>query len=216
MGIIPGIVNGLIYATVITALLLALPISDRLSAKIKASRLAGTLIMPSEWVESKLSPVFDAAIKKTMNKLTVEPGSEESESLTFRVTNARVRDDLESRMLDMINEERRQNNLPPLVADPELTTVARAHARDMFSKSYFSHINPDGKGPFDRMREANVHFTFAGENLALAQTLEIAHNGLMNSPGHRANILNKNYHRVGIGILDGGAYGLMIAQEFRV
>jgi uncharacterized protein YkwD len=65
------------------------------------------------------------------------------------------------------------------------------------------------------MRTANIHFETAGENLALAQTVEIAHVNLMNSPGHRANILNPSFGRVGIGILDGGFYGLMISQEFR-
>jgi uncharacterized protein YkwD len=65
------------------------------------------------------------------------------------------------------------------------------------------------------MRDADIHFLTAGENLALAKTLNIAHTGLMNSSGHRANILNKSFGRVGIGIIDGGLYGLMISQEFR-
>ena len=85
----------------------------------------------------------------------------------------------------------------------------------MFARGYFAHMTPEGKDPFARMKEAGITFTNAGENLALAQTLAIAHNGLMNSPGHRANILRPQFGRVGIGILDGGVYGLMISQEFR-
>ena len=65
------------------------------------------------------------------------------------------------------------------------------------------------------MRDAHIRFTLAGENLALAQTLPIAHEGLMNSQGHRENILRTGFGRVGIGILDGGFHGLMISQEFR-
>jgi uncharacterized protein YkwD len=65
------------------------------------------------------------------------------------------------------------------------------------------------------MKEAKIKFKSAGENLALAQTLQIAHTNLMNSPGHRANIMNPAFGRVGIGIQDGGFYGLMISQEFR-
>jgi uncharacterized protein YkwD len=65
------------------------------------------------------------------------------------------------------------------------------------------------------MRAANVEFLTAGENLALAHSLSIAHNGLMNSPGHRANILNPSFGRLGIGILDGGFHGLIVSQEFR-
>jgi uncharacterized protein YkwD len=85
----------------------------------------------------------------------------------------------------------------------------------MFARGYFSHITPEGLSPFDRMKKLKVRFLAAGENLALGQTLNICHRGLMNSPGHRANILNRAFGRVGIGILDGGFYGLMITQNFR-
>jgi uncharacterized protein YkwD len=85
----------------------------------------------------------------------------------------------------------------------------------MFAKGYFSHVNLEGESPSDRITKAKVRFLTAGENLAYAHTLTIAHNGLMNSPGHRANILHKDYGRVGIGILDGGIYGLMVTQNFR-
>ena len=118
-------------------------------------------------------------------------------------------------MLQMINEERQKHGLKLLQADPEMLQVARAHSQDMFAKGYFAHDDLDGKDPFDRMRAANIRFATAGENLALAQTVGIAHVNLMNSPGHRANILNPSFGRVGIGILDGGFYGLMISQEFR-
>ena len=64
------------------------------------------------------------------------------------------------------------------------------------------------------MRDARDQLSAAGENLALAPTTEFAHEGLMNSPGHRANILNGQFRRVGIGVLDGGIYGKMFVQEF--
>ena len=85
----------------------------------------------------------------------------------------------------------------------------------MFARGYFAHDTPEGRSPFDRMREANVRFTTAGENLALAPTIPVAHTGLMNSPGHRANILRREFGRVGIGVMDGGMRGLMVSQEFR-
>jgi uncharacterized protein YkwD len=65
------------------------------------------------------------------------------------------------------------------------------------------------------MKAHNINYIAAGENLALAQTVEIAHMGLMNSPGHRANILNPKFGRIGIGIMDGGIYGIMVTQNFR-
>src|SRR5258705_2468365 len=103
----------------------------------------------------------------------------------------------------------------PLTADPELTQVARRHSADMFARAYFAHDTPEGRDPFDRMREAGVRFSTAGENLALAPTVQIAHTGLMNSPGHRANILQKDFGRVALGIMDGGIRGIMVSQEFR-
>jgi len=215
MGTVPGAVNGLIWATIIAALLLAIPFSDKISSKTRDSVLANKMAEQVEWLDSKLSPVFDEAINKTINKLTVDPKSEKSVSLPFKDNNPEIREDLEAKMLVLVNEERAKAGLNPLKADPEMQQVARAHSRDMFARGYFSHITPDGKSPFDRMRAAKVRFLAAGENLALGQTLSICHRGLMNSPGHRANILHKSFGRVGIGVLDGGIYGLMITQNFR-
>lgn len=215
LGILPGMVNGIINATIVAALLLALPLSEGLSEKTRESRFASRLSVPAEWLESKISPVFDEAVRKSMNKMTVEPGSEKSVKLPFTVNDPQIRADLEARMLEMLNEERVKQGLDPLQSDPEMAVVARNHSRDMFARGYFSHVTPNGKDPFDRMKEGGVKYSTAGENLALGQTLSIAHNGLMNSPGHRANILRPQFGRVGIGVLDGGMHGLMITQKFR-
>ena len=215
LGMAPGFVNGLINAVIFTALLFALPLWDGLASETKQSNLANRLSGPAEWIETQLSPVFDEAVKRTMNKMTVEPGSKESAKLPFTVGDPTIRPDLEAEMLSLVNQERVKDGLQPVKADPEMTTVARMHSRDMFAKGYFAHLNLEGKTPFDRIQDAGVQYKAAGENLALAPTLAIAHNGLMNSPGHRANILRKDFGRLGIGILDGGRYGLMITQNFR-
>ncbi len=215
LGVIPGAVMGYLYAVILSALFLALPIKDGITDEIRSSRLGVQLAMQSEWANRKLAPVFDEAIRQTINSLTVKPGSDEKINLTFKVNNATPRPAYEAEMLRMLNEERKKNGLKPLQADGEMLQVARAHSMDMFVNGYFAHDNLQGKDPFDRMRAANISFAAAGENLALAQTVEIAHVNLMNSPGHRANILNPSFGRVGIGILDGGFYGLMISQEFR-
>lgn len=65
------------------------------------------------------------------------------------------------------------------------------------------------------MRRGKLRFAAAGENLALGRTLPMAHKGLMDSPGHRANMLRPAFGRVGIGIADRGRYGLMVTQNFR-
>jgi len=214
-GMIPGFINGLIYATIIAALLLAFPISNEFSDTARNSIIANKFGMQVEWINEKISPVFDKAVDQSMHKLTVEPESDEIVTLPFKTASFKERPDLEAKMLDLVNQERRKVGLQPLQADPELRKVALAHSADMFRRGYFAHLTPEGKDPFDRMRDAHVRFTLAGENLALAQTLPIAHEGLMNSPGHRENILRTGFGRVGIGILDGGLYGIMISQEFR-
>jgi uncharacterized protein YkwD len=215
LGIIPGFITGLIWATIISALLLALPLWNNITNQTRDSKIANRLSVGVEWVNEKFSPVFDKAVQQTINNLTIHPASNESVRLPFKDANPEVRADLEAEMLQLVNQERVQRGLSPLKADPEMTAVARAHSRDMFARGYFAHFTPEGKSPFDRMDSAHVQYTTAGENLALAHSLSIAHNGLMNSPGHRANILNPAFGRVGIGILDGGFYGLMVSQEFR-
>lgn len=216
LGIIPGLINGWLYAIFLSALLLSLPVSQHVNKEARNSAIGGRLAMQAEWANNKLSPVFDDAIRQTINSLTVEsPGSKETVKLSFTYNKSVPRPDLEAKMLELVNKERIKNGLKPLQADPELTEVARAQSRDMFVRGYFAHVNPEGKDPFDRMRTAHVEFRSAGENLALAQTMEIAHRNLMNSPGHRANILQPAFGRLGIGIMDGGYYGLMVSQEFR-
>ncbi|HEY6503624.1 MAG TPA: CvpA family protein [Chitinophagaceae bacterium] len=215
LGMIPGMINGMIYATVITALFMAMPVKNNITREARSSRIAITLSAKAEWANKKLAPVFDEAVRKTMKSLAVEPVSHEKISLHFTYEDPVIRPGLEAKMLELINNERAKEGLKPLKADREQTLVGRAHSKDMFVRGYFAHVNPDGKDPFDRMKEADVKFRTAGENLALAQTLEIAHKNLMNSPGHRANIMNPAFGRVGIGIQDGGFYGLMISQEFR-
>lgn len=213
LGILPGTVNGMIYAVIISALLLVLPLSDGLSASARDSRVATEFGNQVAWLDEKLSPVFDEAVRKSMTKMTIE--SNETVQLNFTVSNPKPRPDLESRMLELVNEERAKEGLPALEADTALTRVARAHSTDMFAKGYFAHVTPDGVTPADRVRAAGIRFLITGENLALGPTLKICHTGLMNSPGHRANILHKSYGRVGIGVMDGGLRGLMISQEFK-
>lgn len=215
LGVLPGFVDGLLYAVVLAVLLLSLPLWDALAAQTRESPLAARLAEPAEWLESRLTPVFQDAVSKTMNRMVVQPGSRESVPLAYTVKGPKERPDLEAAMLQLVNQERTAQGLPPVRADLELAEVARAHSRDMFARGYFSHVTPEGKDPFDRIRQARIGFRAAGENLALAPTLALAHQGLMKSPGHRANILRPAFGRVGIGIVDGGRHGQMVTQDFR-
>jgi uncharacterized protein YkwD len=215
-GVLPGLANGLIIAAIVSALLLSLSFSDGFQENLRESQTANRLAEYTDVLETTLTPIFAEPVRQTLNRrTTIEPGSTESVELPFKVENFRPRPDLEAEMLELVNNERAAHGLKPLAPDPEMTEVARKHSADMFRRGYFSHNTPEGKTPFDRMRDDNVRFLTAGENLALAPTLQIAHNGLMNSPGHRANVLRPQFGRLGIGVLDGGRRGLMITQNFR-
>lgn len=214
-GTLPGLANGLIAAAIISALLLSIPLNEGLRERARNSPLANRLGGYTESLEASLRPVFEGAISETLNLLTIKPESTERLSLPFTVAQSNAKPQLEARMLELVNAERVANGLHPLAADPELTAVARRHSADMFRRGYFAHVTPENRTPFDRIREANVGFLTAGENLALAPSVQIAHTGLMKSPGHRANILRWSFGRVGIGIMDGGIHGLMVTQNFR-
>ncbi len=120
----------------------------------------------------------------------------------------------EQQMLDLVNRERTSRGLPPLQADPELTRLARLKSQDMINLNYFAHQSPTYGSPFEMMRAAGVTYRTAGENLAGASGVERAHTALMNSSGHRANILNPGFTHIGIGIITGGSYGMMFTQLF--
>ena len=215
LGLVPGFAGGVVFAAILAPLILASPLPDGLREHSRESRVANRLATVTEGLEARLRPIFDEAIRQTLTVRTIRPDSGETVELPFKVTNSKPRPDLEAEMLVLVNRERVAAGLKPLAADPELLPVARAHSVDMFERGYFSHYTPEGRSPFDRIGAAGISFSIAGENLALAPTLQMAHTGLMNSPGHRANILRPEFGRVGIGIMDGGVRGLMVTQNFR-
>ena len=121
---------------------------------------------------------------------------------------------VEARMLALVNQERVANGLAPFTMDPGLSNVARSHSSDMVARGYFAHTSPDGLSPFDRMSRAGISFRSAAENIAWAGNVEVAHTSLMNSPGHRANILNPGLRRIGIGIVQKDGLHIMVTQLF--
>jgi uncharacterized YkwD family protein len=120
----------------------------------------------------------------------------------------------EQQMLNLINGVRAQNGLQPLKADAQLTKTARLKSQDMINLNYFSHQSPTYGSPFDMMNKFGISYKTAGENIAGNGSVEGAFQAWMNSPGHRANILNGQYNYTGIGIVSGGQYGMMFTQQF--
>jgi len=120
----------------------------------------------------------------------------------------------DQKMLNLVNAAREANGVAPLQVNLKLTGVARLKVQDMIKNNYFSHTSPTYGSPFDMMKEYGITYRTAGENLAGAPNVDMAHTNLMNSSGHRANILNSSFREVGIGIVDGGPYGKMFVQMF--
>jgi uncharacterized protein YkwD len=118
--------------------------------------------------------------------------------------------DVEYQVFELTNEVRQEHHLMPLIRDTTLIDIARAHSDDMLERHYFSHVSPDGKSVKDRLVPAySRSLSRAGENIwgghgyDYADTTRIARvivDSWMSSPGHRANILNPNYHYVGVGV----------------
>jgi uncharacterized protein YkwD len=107
----------------------------------------------------------------------------------------------EGRLLTLLNEARGKAGLPPLAPDPELRALALGHTEDMTRSGFFGHVSPNTGSAEDRARRAGVVLAVLGENIAQAATPELAHDSLMDSPGHRANMLRKDFTHVGIAVI---------------
>lgn len=213
-GIIPGAVHGLLIAT-----LLLIPIGffatpETARNQLNDSRFALPLYRESTNV--LLRSVTSAGLDIADFVAVTPRQTDDGYVLPFTVTSGLAVDEsAEQRMFELVNQERVVAGLPPLQWDPELVPVARAHSQEMFQEGYFAHESPITGSPFDRLTAAGVTYSAAGENLALAPTVDIAHQGLMDSPGHRANILESSFGRIGIGAISSPGRGTMYTQVFR-
>lgn len=107
----------------------------------------------------------------------------------------------ETQLFDLTNASRVKRGLSVLNWSSAAQATGRKHSKDMADNNYFDHINLQGKSPFDRMNDDQISYTLAGENLAYGQASSIfAHQGLLNSEGHRKNILNNGFENLGIGV----------------
>jgi uncharacterized YkwD family protein len=120
----------------------------------------------------------------------------------------------EQEMVRLVNAERSKRGLDPLKVDLELCNVARNKSQDMIDNSYFSHYSPTYGSPFEMLKNFGIKYIYAGENIAGNAAVKNAHTALMNSEGHKKNILNANFTHIGIGIKEGSKYGKIFTQMF--
>jgi len=112
-----------------------------------------------------------------------------------------LKEGFELQMFDLVNATRVNHGLQVLSWDEHVMHTARKHSSDMAVNNYFDHTNLQGESPFDRIKEDGIQYTLAGENLAYGQFSSIfAHEGLMNSLGHRKNIIKSGFEYLGVGV----------------
>ena len=127
-------------------------------------------------------------------------------------------EEAERRLLAMVNRDRGAQNLPPLAWDDRVAAVSRLHSAEMQRTKNVAHISPTTGSAADRVRAAGIKTAVVLENVARARILAEAHQGLMNSPGHRANIMSSSATHVGIGVVFGeestGGLDIFVTQVF--
>ena len=210
-------IYGLVIIFLIFSVTLSFSLPEFMNKQIRSSTVGEFVENDPLKLNNKFKNIFGDVLKTTIEKfdfLTVEIGESEKVELNFKISDLKIDGQMEMDMLEMVNYERTLSGLDVLVVDEKAREVAREYGKNMFENGYFSHTDLDGNDHSCRMKEGGVEFMMSGENLALSQDLESAHEGLMDSPGHRKNILHPFFHRVGIGVIDGGEYGIIFVQNF--
>ncbi len=182
-----------------------------------ASAEAGTsyVVKPGDTLW-KIATLYKIGVNEiaTENNITNANQLQVGQTLVIPVLDPKV-DDFQNRVVALTNVERARYNLPPLKMNTSLQRMARIKSEDMRNKNYFDHHSPTFGSPFDMMKSFGIPYTYAGENIAAGQqTPEAVVKAWMNSPGHRANILKREYTQIGCGVAMGGSYRVYWTQEF--
>ena len=212
LGIVPGVLRALVVTAIGLAALVVLPLGSDVRAAIDGSRLGSALVSGVAGAQPYLGELLgEDAGALFVTKIDADQRQDLDLPEELDLT---AEPQVEAQMLALVNQERVAVGLRPLALDERLVTVARAHSAEMFRLRYFAHRSPVSGSPFDRLDAAGIAYSRAGENLAYAQSVSVAHRGLMASEGHRENILRPEFTRVGIGVIAAGPYGSMFTQMF--
>ncbi|MFB1081843.1 CAP domain-containing protein [Jeotgalibacillus sp. JSM ZJ347] len=145
---------------------------------------------------------YDQHENNTVTALqVVSKDLEDQRDALYAEPSAELEEGFKYQLFDVTNAARVMHGLNTLKWDEAVSETARKHSTDMAENRFFSHDNLDGESPFDRMDTDGIQYNVAGENLAYGQYSAIfAHEGLMNSLGHRENILKPEYGYLGVGV----------------
>ncbi len=213
-GIIPALGEGAVIISFLLTIIMVLPVRPQFKNDIDKSQIGSSILQNTAIFEKLTNQIFGGVINDSLTYFTVRKNSSDSVSLQIDSFDLSVDENAERELFSEVNKERRKLAIPELTWEENLVSVARVHANDMWKRKYFSHMSPEGDDVGDRLRTSGINYNYAGENLALAPTIKTAHNGLMNSKGHRENILDSKFTKIGIGVIDNGVYGKMFVQVF--
>ncbi|WP_075809194.1 CAP-associated domain-containing protein [Paraclostridium sordellii] len=144
----------------------------------------------------------------------IDKNIENKTSDIYPVFNEQLKYSFEMQTIDLINSERDKNDLDRLTFSEKAKISSEKHSEDMKENNYFDHLNKENETPFDRIKKEDIIYSIAGENIAAGQINSVyAHEALMNSLGHRKNILG-DYENVGVGVSFGGHYKIYYTQNF--
>ncbi len=214
LGLIPAMGEAIIIISFLLTSIVALPIRPEIKKAVSESKISAQILKGTSGVEKLINEIFGGALNDTLTYFTVEPKSNETVELKGGIDKLSLDRESETKMFADVNKERTIRGIAALEWSPKIVGVAEAYAMDMWARHYFSHFDPEGRSAADRFQTAGISYEVVGENLALAPTEEAAMTGLMNSAGHRQNILDKEFHKIGIGVVDNGIYGKIFVQEF--
>ncbi|MGE7182423.1 CAP domain-containing protein [Peribacillus sp. NPDC006672] len=152
--------------------------------------------------KSYVTIFYDIHEKNTVTSIQIiDANLEKQKSGYFAKSSPELKKGFEYQLFDLTNASRVNHDLSVLSWDKQVKGTAQDHSADMAVNQYFNHTNLEGESPFDRMEDDKIKFRMAGENLAAGQNSSIfAHEGLMNSIGHRENKLQKDFESLGVGV----------------
>ena len=190
-------------------------LSQYSGGKIDSSQFQNLL---KQFNSGKVTTAPSAPAKSTTPAATATPAAPAAPSTPAKTTTpsgSATLNDYEQQVVTLVNKERAAAGLSALTVNSTLANVAETKAADLRDENYFDHQSPKYGSPFDMMHSFGITYSYAGENIAKGQrTPDEVMNGWMNSPGHKANILNANYTQIGVGyVTDSSGTGYWV-QEF--
>lgn len=213
LGLLPGLLEGTVVAAMLVLVLLLLPQKLATADELHEGAVTGPLLKLGGVMQAAIHEEFGSGVRELLG-MGPPIGVPDRRYPLPATSHGEREPGAEQELFDLLNGARREAGLPLLERDSALDEVAVGHCGDMWRRGYFGHADPEGRDVQFRVEERGLGYTLVGENLALAPTAGVAHRGLLDSPGHRSNMLSSKFRRAGVGAVRGPT-GVTFTQVFR-